>query len=77
MPDVRINLGSAIDDRDLFILRNSIKDMEPGEEITIRLEAADAHHAFRITGELDRQGFDYQPKGGDGRDYFIIAKKKE
>jgi hypothetical protein len=58
------------------MLRNSIKDLTPGDETSIRMEAADAHHAFRITDELDRQGFDYQPRGGDGKDYFIVAKKK-
>jgi hypothetical protein len=76
MPDIRMTLGSKITEVDLLQLRNNLKDLGPGDEISIRLEAEDAHQADKITDELARQGVDYQPRGDDGHRYFIIGKKK-
>ncbi len=77
MPDIRMTLRHIVFEEDLLQLRNNLKDLAPGDEISIRMEAEDAHQAGKITDELARQGFDYQPRGEDGHNYFIIAKKKK
>lgn len=76
MSDITMNFGERITEQNLMRLRESLKDTEPGDEITIRIEAADAHHADRITDELERQGFDYQPHGGHEREFYFTARKR-
>lgn len=76
MPDIRMTLRHIVSEEDLSQLRSNLKDLAPGDEISIRMEAQDAHQADRVTDELARQGFDYQPRGENGHNYFIIAKKK-
>lgn len=76
MPDIRIDLRPRIDEQDIVRLRKNLKDLAPGDQITIRMEAADAHQSDGITGELERQGFDYQPHGGHGKDFFLLQGRK-
>ncbi|MCG0275727.1 MAG: hypothetical protein L5655_06100 [Thermosediminibacteraceae bacterium] len=76
MAEIYINLGQEINDYDINMLRSRLKLIKPGEEVVIRMEAADAHQADRIVDELKNHGFDYQPQGGHQGEYFLIARKK-
>ena len=77
MTDIRIDLGPVIEKRDLENLKQRLNGLSPDDQITIRMEAADAHEADLIASELTRQGFDWQPHGShSGRDYFLTARKK-
>jgi len=76
MPDISLNLGPNIDQHDLNALRDNIKSLNPGDKVTVRIEATDANEAGKVTDELVRQGFDYQPHGGHGRDFYFTAFKK-
>ncbi|KXG76661.1 hypothetical protein AN618_15540 [Fervidicola ferrireducens] len=76
MAEIYINLGQEINDYDINSLRRRLRSVKPGEEVVIRMEAADAHQADLIVDELRNQGFDYQPHGGHSGEYFLIARKK-
>jgi len=77
MASIRMTLGAGIDRQDLIQLQNNLKDVGPEDEIIVTMQAADAHQADIITAELERQGFDYQPHGGDGRDFYLIAHRRK
>ncbi|MDN5332024.1 MAG: hypothetical protein PWP45_1249 [Tepidanaerobacteraceae bacterium] len=76
MAEIYINLEQEINDYDVNALRSRLRSIKPGEEVIIRMEAADAHQADLIVNELRNQGFDYQPHGGHSGEYFLIARKK-
>ncbi|TYP53258.1 hypothetical protein [Thermosediminibacter litoriperuensis] len=76
MAEIYINLGQEINDYDINAFRRRLKSVNPGEEVIIRIEAADAHQADRIVDELRNHGFDYQPHGGHAGEYFLTARKK-
>ena len=76
MAKTTLVLQPDIDSRALDHVRNTLTRLNPGDEITITVEAADAHQADPILSLLDRNGFDYQSKGGhDGRSYHINARR--
>jgi hypothetical protein len=75
MSEISVSLGKEINERDIKNLRDSIKDLTHGDRVVVRLEAADAHEAGAVTDELARQGFDYQPHGGNGTDFYFTAEK--
>lgn len=77
MSKVSITLQPEIDDRGVEQVRKAIKQMNPGDEISINIEAADAHQADDIISLLEENAFDYQPRGtNDGQSYYINARKK-
>ncbi|MCX7920526.1 MAG: hypothetical protein N3B21_00665 [Clostridia bacterium] len=76
MANISINLGANIDQKDIDNLRNSLKSLGAGDKITIRIEAADAHEAGKLTDELVRQGFDYQPHGGHTSEFYFTAQRR-
>ncbi|MFZ5989602.1 MAG: hypothetical protein ACOYWZ_21095 [Bacillota bacterium] len=76
MSDISVNFGKEIDQHDINVLRDNLKSLNPGDKVTIRIEAADAHDAGRVTDELVRQGFDYQPHGGHGSEFYFTAQKR-
>jgi hypothetical protein len=75
MTDYSINVGAKIYEKDLDQFRKKLTPLTAKDQIIIRMEAADAHQAGAITNELIRQGFDYQPHGGHGDDYYLIARR--
>lgn len=77
MSEIIFDLGREISEKDIMNLRERLKVLKPGDEITICMEAADAHEADKIVEELEGQGFDYQPHGGHGEEYYLIARKKQ
>jgi len=76
MPDIRISLGPVINEKDIERLRSSLENLGPDDQISIQMEAPDAHQTNRITNVLEREGFDYQPRGGNGTDFYFVAKKR-
>lgn len=57
-------------------LKDTIPRMGPDDELTIIVDATDAHETDEVMDELKRNGFEYQPKGSnDGNSYNIIAKR--
>lgn len=76
MAKTTLVLQPEVDENAMEHVRSTLAKMKPGEEISITIEAADAHQADPIISLLDRSGFDYQSKGShNGRDYHINARK--
>ncbi|MCF6096842.1 hypothetical protein L1766_07525 [Thermovorax subterraneus] len=76
MTEIYLHMGQEINYYDINSLKRRLRSIKPGEEIIIRMEAADAHQADLIVNELKNQGFDYQPHGGHSGEYFLMAKKR-
>lgn len=76
MANITINLGLAIQEKDLRRLRESLQKMSPRDEITIRLESAYTYEEDIIIKELERLGVDYRSYGGKGNDFYVIVKRR-
>ncbi|MFA7467656.1 MAG: hypothetical protein WCY82_05250 [Desulfotomaculaceae bacterium] len=77
MSKTTLVLQPEIDSRAVNHVRNTLAQLNYGDEITITVEAADAHQADPIISLLDKNGFDYQSKGGhNGHSYHINARRK-
>ncbi|MGB9841068.1 hypothetical protein [Thermovenabulum sp.] len=76
MKEIYLNFGKEINSCDIQNLNKTLEKLEPGQEIIIQLEAADAHQADVVIENLRNSNFDLQPHGGHNGEYYIIAKKK-
>lgn len=76
MANIMINLGLAIQEKDLRRLRESLQKMSPNDEVTIRLEAAYSYEEDIIINELERLGLDYRSYGGKGNDFYVIVRRR-
>lgn len=76
MAEITIDVGSEINERDIAIIRKRLHTIKGEDQLSIRMEAADAHQADGIIDELEKHGFDYQPKGGHEGEYYIIAQRR-
>jgi len=76
MANIMINLGLAIQEKDLRRLRESLQKMSPNDEITIRLESAYSYEEDIIINELERLGMDYRSYGGKGNDFYVIVRRR-
>ncbi|MBM7581342.1 hypothetical protein JOD02_000165 [Caldicoprobacter guelmensis] len=76
MANIMINLGLAIQEKDLRRLRESLQKMSPNDEITIRLESAYSYEEDMIINELERLGMDYRSYGGKGNDFYVIVRRR-
>ncbi|GEM_PF-953967 len=76
MANIMINLGLAIQEKDLRRLRESLQKMSPNDEVTIRLESAYSYEEDIIINELERLGMDYRSYGGKGNDFYVIVRRR-
>lgn len=78
MDNIHINLAPKVDRAALKQVKRAINNLEPGGEITITIESADAHQADPVIDLLEANGFDYYSKGShDGNNYYINARHKK
>jgi len=78
MPDIFLRMGTSITDIDLSRVEGTIPRLNPGDHLTITMEAADAHQADKLLKVLETNGLDYQSRGdSDGTTYHIIARRKK
>ncbi|WP_406677746.1 hypothetical protein [Moorella sp. ACPs] len=78
MPDISLRMGTAITGSDLARVRDVLPELNPGDHLTITMEAADAHQADLLIKLLEDYGLDYQGRGdSDGRTYHVIARRRE
>ncbi|MTI81914.1 MAG: hypothetical protein FH758_13770 [Firmicutes bacterium] len=77
MDKITMNLQPDVDDYDVHRVQQAIHDMDHSDELTITIEAADAHEADPIINLLKEYGFDHQIKGSqDGKSIYINARRK-
>lgn len=75
MSELSFSAGSEIDISDVNRLEEILIEMQGQDEITISLEATDAHETDIIMDLLEKHGLDYQAKGShDGKHYYITAR---
>ncbi|HAA90696.1 MAG: Uncharacterized protein XD63_1689 [Thermoanaerobacterales bacterium 50_218] len=78
MREVNISLGPSISNDDLEVVRTAVTHLRQGDQLTLTVEAADAHETDLVLRLLREAGLDYQAHGShSGLSYYIIAKKKE
>lgn len=78
MRQISIDLGPAIDQADIEIVKAATSKMAPGDHLLLNLEAADAHEADRILDVLRAADMDFQTHGShSGQRLYIIATPKE
>ena len=77
MGKVNLTLQPEIDINAVDRVRKTLIKMGPYDELSISIEAADAHQAAPIFSCLDESGFQYQTRGShDGKTYHINARLK-
>lgn len=77
MPDLYLHFEPTIESEQISYLEKKLSQITPDEQLTIVIEAADAHQADRLIELLARYDIDYQPRGShDGRLYYIIGRQR-
>ncbi|WP_003543562.1 hypothetical protein [Desulfotomaculum nigrificans] len=77
MTDISISLDRVTSGDALQKVDQAIAQIGPEDELTISMEAADAHDADQILALLSRNNFDYQPRGShNGKKYLITARRR-
>lgn len=76
MGDITIHLEPMVNNEAIERIKKTLPRVGKDEQLTIVMEAADAHQADRVMEVLKAEGFDYQPRGSNSGDlYHIIAKR--
>ncbi|MCL6612088.1 MAG: hypothetical protein K6T66_11175 [Peptococcaceae bacterium] len=76
MGDVTIRIEPSVDRQAVEKVRNTLSRVKAGEQVTIVMEAADAHQAGRIMEMIREEGFDYQPRGTHEGDLYQITARR-
>lgn len=76
MPNISIRLD-RVDGRDAIKqVEHAMNQVGFEDELTIIMEAVDAHHSDEISDLLEKHHFDFQPVGShDGNEYIVKARK--
>lgn len=78
MAERMISFGSYVSLNDVRRIVNTVKNMDAKDQLVLSLNNQDSYKAQNIFSVLEKNDFEWSAKGGhDGRDYYIIAKKKE
>ena len=77
MVERAISVGSYVTLNDVRRIVDTVKHMEANEQLVVSMNSQDSHKAQNIFSVLEKNNFEWSTKGGhDGRDYYIIAKKR-
>ena len=72
-----ITVGSYVTLNDVRRIVNTVKYMGTDEQLVVSINSQDSYKAQNIFSVLEKNNFEWATKGGhDGRDYYIIAKKR-
>ncbi|MCQ1530980.1 hypothetical protein [Lutispora saccharofermentans] len=73
----RMSLDHPMGLNDVRRVVESIKDIGEGEELVIQMSSQDSFRAEGIFSVLDTGDYRWSAKGGhDGKDYYIVARKR-
>jgi hypothetical protein len=77
MVERMISVGSYVTLNDVRRIVDTVKHMDDNEQLVVSMNSQDSYHAQNIFSVLEKNNFQWSTKGGhDGRDYYIIAKKR-
>jgi hypothetical protein len=72
-----ISVGSYVTLNDVRRIVDTVKHMGTEEQQVVSMNSQDSYRAQNIFTVLEKNNFEWTTKGGhDGRDYYIIAKKR-
>jgi hypothetical protein len=73
---VYMSFRPEVQQNDAERLRSMLPTVGVSDTVDITVENSDAHQTDILYDVLDQQGFDYQPKGGQGDTYHILARRR-
>lgn len=77
MVERMVSVGSYMTLNDVRRIVDTVKHMEANEQLVVSMNSQDSDKAQNIFSVLEKNNFEWSTKGGhDGRDYYIIAKKR-
>lgn len=77
MAERMISVGSYVTLRDVRRIVDTVKHMDKEDQLVVSMNSQDSYEAQNIFSVLEKNDFEWSTKGGhDGRDYYIIAKKR-
>lgn len=72
-----MSLNHSLGLNDVRKVVQRIKDIDADEELIIQMNSQDSYKAEGIFSVLENEKYSWSAKGGhDGKDYYIIARKK-
>ena len=77
MAERMISVGSYITLKDVRRIVDTVKTMDAHDQLVVSMNSQESYEAQNIFSVLEKNNFEWSTKGGhDGRDYYIIAKKR-
>jgi hypothetical protein len=77
MAERMISVGSYVTLTDVKRIVDTVKHMSAEDQLVVSMNRQDSYEAQNIFSVLEKNDFKWSTKGGhDGRDYYIIARKK-
>ncbi|HYE82990.1 MAG TPA: hypothetical protein VEG39_12600 [Clostridia bacterium] len=77
MVERMLSVGSYVTLNDVKRIVDTVKHMDDSEQLVVSVNSQDSYNAQNIFSVLEKNNFEWSTKGGhDGRDYYIIAKKR-
>lgn len=77
MVERMISVGSYVTLNDVRRIVDTVKNMDVKDQLVVSMNNQDSYNAQNIFSVLEKNNFEWSTKGGhDGRDYYIIAKKR-
>ncbi len=73
---IQLNFRPEIRAEDHRRLEQTLSNAGIDDKLDIVVESADAHQTDLLMNTLHSNGFDYQPKGGGGQGYHILAWRR-
>ena len=73
---IQFNFRPEVGLEDHRRLEKMLSDVVAGDRVDIVVENQDAHQTDLLVDVLHQQGFDYQPKGGEGTAYRLLAWRR-
>ncbi len=78
MVERMITMGNFVNISDVRRIVDVVKQIGDNEQLVLTMNSQDSYKAENIFSVLERHNFTWSTKGGhDGRDYYIIARKKD
>lgn len=77
MAERMISIGSYVTLNDVRRIVDTVKHMDTADQLVVTMNSQNSFEAQNIFSVLERNDFEWSTKGGhDGRDYYIIARKR-
>jgi len=77
MAERMISIGSYVTLNDVRRIVDTVKHMDTEDQLVVSMNSRNSFEAQNIFSVLERNDFEWSTKGGhDGRDYYIIARKR-